>query len=229
MNVKKFIFSFGVFILIAGIFDMLCFWLVSDYTTSFYISIAFMNGSILVLACSSLLMARKNRFIYVSLLDGSVISAYTVISTILNFCFAIFRMNDVQVNIRVNVIILVVYLIALFIVYANTSSIIEQSKHDAGERGAYYAFKDKAEELLGKGSNIRVNKHLEFLYDKICSCQINRTANVSDIDTRILTGLLQLQVSLEDKADETVIVNRIDNVISLVEERNRRIVNALKR
>ena len=126
MNIKKFVISFVIFVLVAGILDLFCFWAVSEYTKCFLISLAFLNGSILVLGFSSFLMSRKGKYLYVSLLDASIISGYTIVCVILNFFFAIFRLNDVRVNVRVNVILLVVYLIILFILFANTAAVTDQ-------------------------------------------------------------------------------------------------------
>ena len=229
MNIKKFVISFVIFVLVAGILDLFCFWAVSEYTKCFLISLAFLNGSILVLGFSSFLMSRKGKYLYVSLLDASIISGYTIVCVILNFFFAIFRLNDVSVNVRVNVILLVVYLIILFIVFANTAAVTEQLEHDKTVRNAYYKFKDKAELLLGRGNNIQINKRLEFLYDKICSCQIDSGVCVQDIDDRILAEIDRLQADLENQVEDAIIISKINVVLRSVEERNQRIVNTLKR
>lgn len=229
MNVKKIIWSSLAFVVLAGVFDMLCFWLVDEYTTSFWISVAFLNGSILVLTLSSLLMAKKGKYIYLSFQDGFIISSYTGICVILNLCFALCRMNNVQANVIVNVIILAIYLIFLFIVFANTAAITAQLEHDRKERNAYYDLKDKAERLLGKGNSIQLNKRIESMYDKICSCQINRAVDVSAIDAQILSELTELEIELEEGDAGDVITRKITKVMVLIEDRNRQITNAIKR
>lgn len=229
MNIKKFIFSCAVFLVIAGVFNMLCFWLVDEYTTSYYISIAFANSSIGVYALSSLLMSKKGKYVYLSFQDAIIIGGYSFVSILLNLLFALFKMNNVKVNIIINVLILSVYLIALFIFFANTAAITVQSEYDRTERNAYYSFKDKAEGLLGKGYSPYINKQLEFMYDKISSCQINRTTDVRDVDDKIMKALAQLQDKLENQAENRVVMETINKVNRAVDERNRRITEALKR
>lgn len=229
MNPKKIIWLSLVFVILAGIFDMLCFWLVTEYTTSFYISIAFGNASILVYALSSLLMAKKGKYAYLSFQDGFIIGSYTVICVILNLCFALCRMNHVQANVITNVLLLAIYAIFLFIVFANTAAITAQLEYDRKERNAYYDLKDKAERLLGKGNSIQLNKRIESMYDKICSCQINRAVDVSGIDAQILSELTDLEIGLEDGATADVVSGKISKIMVLIEDRNRKIVNAIKR
>ncbi len=229
MNIKKILWTSAAFLIIAGVFDMLCFWCVSQYTPSFYISVAFGNVAILVYALASLLMARKGKYIYLSFQDGFIIGGYSVICVILNLCFALGKMNHAKVNIITNVIILAIYMVCLLIVFANTAVITDQLEHDKQDRNAYYLLKDQAERLLGKGQNIQMNQRIESLYDKICSCQINRTVDVSYVDSRIMAALTELELSLEKGNDQETILSKITKVMVLVAERNRQITNAIKR
>lgn len=229
MNIKKLIFSCAVFLVVAGVFNMLCFWLVDEYTSSFYISIVFANSSIIVFALASLLMSFKGKYVYLSFYDAFIIGGYSLVSVLLNLLFALLDMNNVKVNIIVNVLILSIYLIVLFIFFANTAAITSQSEHDRCERNAYYSFKDMADSMLGKGSNPYVNRRLEFLCDRISSCQINRTTDVRDIDDRLMKALAQLQSKLEMCAPDSEVTGCINKVISAADERDKRITEALKR
>ena len=229
MNIKKVLWTSLIFVIIAGIFNMLSFWLIDDYTTSFCISIGFANGSILVFALSSLLMAQRGRYIYLSVQNSFIIGSYSIIAMILNLCFVLFKMNNVKVNIIVNVIILAGYLIFLFVIFAANTHSTAQLEHDRKERNAYYDLKDKAESLLNISSDWALNKKIESMYDKICSCQINRSVDVSDIDQRILEKLNEIAVSLELSEAQENILRRISKVIILVDDRNKRIMNNLKR
>lgn len=229
MKLKNIIWTSAVFLILAGVFDMLCFWCVDEYTTSFCISIAFGNASILVYALSTLLMAKKGKYIYLSFQDGFIIGGYTIISVILNLLFALCRMNNIKANIITNVLILAVYLIFLFIVFANTAAITAQLEYDRKERNAFYELKDRAERLLNKGENFQINKKIESLYDKICSCQINRTVDVSSYDSQILTALSDLDVSLQEGDEQEIISKKITKIIGLIDDRNRQITNSLKR
>lgn len=229
MKIKTILWTSAAFLVFAGIFDMLCFWCVDEYTTSFYISIAFGNTSILVYALSTLLMAKKGKYIYLSFQDGFIIGSYTIICVILNLLFALCRMNNVKANIITNALILAVYLIFLFIMFANTAAITAQLEHDRKERNAFYELKDRAERLLNRGENFQINKKIESLYDKICSCQINRTVDVSSYDSQILTALSDLDVSLQEGDGQEIISRKITKIIVLIDDRNRQITNSLKR
>jgi hypothetical protein len=229
MTFKRIFWICAVYAVVIGVFDMLCFWLVDEYSTSFYISVIWGNASIVVYAFSTFLMAKKGRYIYLSLQDGFIIGSYTIICVVLNLIFALARMDNVQANIIVNVILLAVYLVLLFTVFANTAAITTQLKYDRKERNAYYDLKDKAERLLGKGDTIQLNKRIETMYDKICSCQINRFVDVSNIDSQIVVLLSKLENDLANGENQDDISLDINSIISLVEERNKQIINSLKR
>ena len=82
---------------------------------------------------------------------------------------------------------------------------------------------------MGKGNSIQLNKRIESMYDKICSCQINRAVDVSAIDAQILSELTELEIELEEGDAGDVITRKITKVMVLVEDRNRQITNAIKR
>ncbi|MCD8372754.1 MAG: hypothetical protein LUD27_05595 [Clostridia bacterium] len=227
MNRKNIVWTVAAFVVITAVFNMLCFWLVAEYTDSFYVSIAFGNGSLLVLLLSSILMSRKGKYMYLSLQNALFVCGYTTISVILNLIFALAKMNNTRANIITNVILLAIDLVILFSIYASTAAITAQIEQDRKERNAYYDLKDKAELLLNKGNSIAVNKKIESMYDKICSCQINRTVDVSYIDLAISSELDNISELL--KIDSNDINEHILKVISLIDERNRLIQNSLKR
>lgn len=229
MNIKKTIWTSLIFVVIAGVFNMLSFWLIDDYTTSFYISIGFANGSILIFALASLLMAQRGRYIYLSIQNSFIIGNYSIIATILNLCFVLFKMNNVKANVIVNVIILAGYLIFLFAIFAANAHTVAQLEHDRKERNAYYDLKDKAESLLSISSDWALNKKIESMYDKICSCQINRSIDVMDIDAEIMSELTEISIELNAIENKETILRRIIKISTLIEDRNKRIMNYLKR
>lgn len=229
MKVKSIIWTSMAFVVFAGIFDMLCFWCVNEYTTSFYISVAFGNASILVYALSTLLMAKKGKYIYLSLQDGLIIGSYTIICVILNLLFALCRMDNIKANIITNAVILAIYLIFVFTIFASTTTITAQLERDKAERSAFYQLKEKAERLLNCGGSFQLNKKIESLYDKICSCQINRTKGVSAIDAQISLELDDLFGVLDGNCEQYIIEKKIEKIKILIDDRNRQITNSLRR
>lgn len=226
---KYILLTSAIFLVFIALFDTLCFWLVKERSASFYISVGFANGSILVYGLSTLLSSFKGRYFYLSVQDGFVIGGYTGVCVVLNFLFIMGRMNSVKTNILINVLLLGVYLIVLLVFLANTTAITAQLEYDRKERNAFYELKDKAETLLNKGQNLQINKKLESLYDKISSCQIDRKVNVSDLDGQILSGLNELSVMLAENDSQEVVTRKIAMIAVIVDDRNRRITNYIKR
>lgn len=229
MKIKPVVWASAAFLVLIGLFNMLCFVFIDTYSTSFYISIGFGNGAIIAYALSTLLMSKKGRYVYLSVQDGFIIGGYTVVCIILNLIFIFCRMDSIKANIITNVLVLGVYLIVLFVVFANTATITEQLEHDRRERNVFYELKDKAQALLGRGENRQINKKIESLYDKISSGQINGTTMVYDMGSKIWASLNDLAKSLSDGDSQEVVISKIDELMMLVDNRNRQITNELKR
>lgn len=229
MKLKRIIFTSLIFLLIAGLFNLLCFWIVNDYTTSFYISICFGNGAILVYALSSFLMSRKNRYIYLGYENFFIIAGYFIVSIILNLCFALFGLNSIIVNVLINVILLVIDLVILLVFSLGNVSIISQLERDRKDRNQYLDLKDKAEAILNLSDRKEMNKKIEALYDKICSCQISKGIDVSEIDSQISERLDRLYNSLLMHEPDEIVNEQLIKTSTLVNQRNKIIVDAIRR
>lgn len=218
-----------IFVLLTFIFNLISFWFIDDKSKSFWISIFFGNFSILMYAFSSILMGRKSKYIYLNFQNGITISGYYIISTILNLCFILFDLQNHKVNLFVNLLLLAIFLIILFTFFAANSDTVAQLEYDKNERIAFYNLQEKAKRLLDKADSRQLNKKIESMYDKICSCQINRSINVNELDMTIEKELdiLYQKLSLVE-TDENIIV-QINKIMNLIDERNDRIISGLKR
>ena len=225
---KRVLWLSAAFLVFVGIFNMLCFLFTEEYTDSFYISIAFGNGSILFYALATLLMHRRKRYAYLDVQNAFIICSYFIICVILNFIFIMAKMQNKLANWVTNTILLGIYLIALFIIFAANATSEKVLETDRREQEAFYDIKEKAELLLNRGNSFSLNKKLEFVYDRVSSCQINRTANVAESDRKIceeIDGILLDLVSEEYVEAE----QKIMNVLSLLDDRDRIIKKALRR
>lgn len=225
---KRVLWLSAAFLVFVGIFNMLCFLFTEEYTDSFYISIAFGNGSILFYALATLLMHRRKRYAYLDVQNAFIICSYFIICVILNFIFIMARMQNELANWVTNTILLGIYLIVLFIIFAANATSEKVLETDRREREAFYDIKEKAELLLNKGNSFSLNKKLEFVYDRVSSCQINRAANVAEADRKIceeIDGIL-LDLASEEYVEAE---QKIKKVLSLLDDRDRIIKNALRR
>lgn len=225
---KRVLWLSAAFLVFVGIFNILCFLFTEEYTDSFYISIAFGNGSILFYALATLLMHRRKRYAYLDVQNAFIICSYFIICVILNFIFIMAKMQNELANWVTNTILLGIYLIALFIIFAANATSEKVLENDRIEREAFYDIKEKAELLLNKGNSFSLNKKLEFVYDRVSSCQINRAANVAESDRKIceeIDGILLDLVSEEYVEAE----QKIKNVLSLLDDRDRIIKKELRR
>ncbi len=225
---KRNFWTAAIFVLLTLLFDVVAFWFIDDYTSSFWTSVAFGNAAVLVFAIASFASYKKGKYVYLDYQNDMVIGGYYIICEILNICFILFKMQNTKVNLFVNIILLIIYLIVLFIFLAANAGTTAQLEYDRQERNAFYSIKDRAELLLEKSNNRQINKKIESLYDRVCSCQINRTDNVSAIEQRIIDGIEELSEMVStDNYD--MIAGKVSSIISLIDDRDRIIRNSLKR
>lgn len=228
MRKKSSFWTGAIFVLLTIIFNIVSFWFIEDYTTSFWVSIVFGNASIVMFVLAIFAINKKGKDVYLDYQNNMVIGGYYILCNILNICFILFRMQNTKVNLFVNILLLAIYLVVLFIFLGSNANTRAQIEYDKQERDSFYLLKEKAELLLDKNSNRQVNKKIEYLYDRICSCQINRAANVADMDEQILSGLNTLSTIVRsEKAD--AIMSKITSILDMIEERDRRIRNSLAR
>lgn len=228
MKRKSSFWTGAIFVLLTIIFNIVSFWFIEDYTTSFWVSVAFGNASIVMFALASFAINKKGKDVYLDYQNDMVIGGYYILCNILNICFILFKMQNTKVNLFVNILLLAIYLVVLFIFFGANANTRAQIEYDKQERDAFYLLKEKAELLLDKNPNRQVNKKIEYLYDRICSCQINRAANVADMDEQILSGLNALSTIVRSD-DADAIISKITSILDMIEERDRRIRNSLAR
>lgn len=228
MKRKSSFWTGAIFVLLTIIFNIISFWFIEDYTSSFWVSVAFGNASIVMFALAIFAINKKGKDVYLDYQNDMVIGGYYILCNILNICFILFRMQNTKVNLFVNILLLAIYLVVLFIFFGANTNTRVQIEYDKQKRDAFYLLKEKAELLLDKNPNRQVNKKIEYLYDRICSCQINRAANVEDMDEQILSGLNELS-SIVCSEDTDAIVSKISSILDMIEERDKRIKNSLMR
>ncbi len=219
-----------ILVVLLGIFNMFCFWILDRlHTTCFWISIGVANASIIFFGISAIIGTQKAKYQYFKFHNILILGGYSLLAVILNFLFILFKLINIKVNIIINILVFAPFLIFLCILALANGDTQQMLEKDRKERNAYYDLKDKAEGLLNRSSDWNLNKKIESMYDKICSCQINRGTDVSDIDSEIIHQLNELTLEIDEGAAPEVVQKRISRVMLLVDDRNRKITNTLKR
>ena len=146
----------------------------------------------------------------------------------MNLLFVIFNLNNTTVNLVINILLLSAY--AIFIIYISLSNTVSVAdlENDRSERERFNNIKEKAQELLDKGQSLAINKKIEFLYDKICSSQINGSKNTLDIDNQIYEALVEISYLLKSGTNAEII-EQINKASILIDDKNRKINNMLRK
>lgn len=229
MKTKKIIWISLAFLIVGLVFNGLCFWLVNEKTSGFYISIAFGNFGLVMYALSSLLMSKRSKYIYLSVQNAFIIGSYSVLSLILNFCFAMCKMNNDTANIITNGVILAIYLVFLFSIFAANADSISQSEEHRRQVNKHYDIKQYAEQLLNKGHSISINKKLETIYDNVSSMQIYNSDEVGEECSVLVQSIQELQEMLSGETEDAFIYKQISKIQGQIDTINGIIKNSLRR
>lgn len=229
MKTKKIIWISLAFLIVGIVFNGLCFWLVKEKTNGFYISIAFGNWGLVMYALSSLLMSKRIKNIYLSVQNAFIIGSYSVLSFILNFCFAICEMNNDTANIITNGILLAIYLVFLFSIFAANADTISQSKEQRRQVNKHYDIKQYAEQLLNKGHSVSINKKLEAIYDNVSSMQIFNSDEVGEECFVLVQNVQELQEMLSNETEDAFVCKQISKIQGQIDKINNIIKNSLRR
>lgn len=138
-------------------------------------------------------------------------------------------MQNVTANWMTNVLLLSIYLVTLFIILSAKSASIEQINHDRNENIALLNLHDRIKALINKGASRSVNKKIESLYDAISSAQIERTTDVSIIDSQIINMINVLHEAIVNNESDDKIVQIIYDIMELIQNRNIEIEKNLRR
>ena len=228
MKTKKIVLTSLIFIILTGIFNMLCFVFENDRNENFIISLVFGNFSIVVYVITALLLFKRDRYKYLTLQNGFIVFGYYILCTVMNLLFVIFNLNNKTVNLVINILLLAAYAILIISISLSNTVSVTDLENDRNERERFNNIKEKAQELLDKGQNLAVNKKIEFLYDKICSSQINGSKYTLDIDNQIYEVLVEISYLLKSGTNAEII-EQINKASILIDDKNRKINNMLRK
>lgn len=225
---KKF-YSFVAFIILFGIFNLVCFLSRTDYTNSFYISVAFGNFSLLLCFLTAIFSFAKRQInlIYSYYLLTSV---YEITAVILNLLFILFSLENIRVNIILNAIVAGVFLMLIFWSLAADADTNQKAAEHTQKLNYHYDMCDIVRPLRNRGKSTTLNKKLEALYDAVVSSQINvNNESVYQRDQRIIDSARYIDGLLSENADEEKIIAEINKTISIIDERNEYVKNQYMR
>ena len=221
---KKF-YSFVAFAVLFGIFNLICFISRTEYTTSFYICLAFGNFSLLLCALTAIFSfaKRQKNLVYSYYYLTSI---YEIIAVILNLIFVWTELENLRVNVAINSVLAAIFLILIFWSLAADADTNQKAKERTQKLNYHYDMCDTVRVLRGRGNGIKVNKKIEAFYDAVSNSQINAdNESVYHRDRQIIEAARYIDGLLLENAPDEKIVLEITKAITLVDERNEYIKN----
>ncbi len=218
-------YSFLSAALVLFLFCLIAFLITEEYTLNFFISFGFgCLAMVCVAVCS--MVKRQGGLAYSYCI---VTTAYVLVASVLNLCFIGARMESTRVNIILNAIIAVAFLVFVFqLLAAGDDSDIEI--RDAKKRNYHYDMCAAVAPLRERGNTPKMNKKIEALYDAVSNSQININSEIVFMrDREIMDAVAQIDRMLTENSSAEEIFPALEKAISLVERRNEFVKNLYMR
>lgn len=218
------------FLIMAALFNLLCFMTRDIYTDSFYVSVAFGNGSLLLGLLVETFGSMKKKREFMSYSYYAIITVYQIVAIAANLLFVWFGLESVRANILINCVITGVSLLLVFWLLAGDADSAKQAKEHTKKLNYNYDMRDAVRPLLDRGSSIRANKRLEAFYEAVANSQLNvDREDLYEKDQAILEEARRIDRMLVEGVDEEQLIRSVNKAISLVDARNEYVKNSYMR
>lgn len=194
----------------------------TEHSSGVWLSYCFIHFSYLMVLLTPFLTRRGSSRAIFGMAIASVSSAYFLIEFIVGVAFVIIKPDSYKIPLVVQVIIAGIYLIILLAnMLANESTADNQERQQA-EHTFIKAVSSRVKMLVDKLDDKAANKKIEKLYDLIHSSPSKSNAAATPYENEVVnrTFVLENAVANGDSATSSKVT---DEIISLMEQRNRRV------
>ena len=196
----------------------------TEHPVSVWLSYAFIHIAYLLMLVTPMLVRKGSSAAVFGFSLYSISSVYFFIEFIVGLIFIFVRSESYKAALIVQVILAGIYaamLISNMIANENTAESIEKHEKEV----AYIKnASSKVRLLVDKLPDRKANREIERVYDLLHSSPTQSDASVKSLEAEILNKVYELECAVDDGSSENAIaVSKM--IVSLVEERNRKIRN----
>lgn len=229
MDAKRNIFSALGCGIIFLLFNLICFISRTNYTTNFFISLAFGNLSFLVFG-AILAISSKKKHIHLTYTYHRLTVIYVMVAVILNLLFIWFGLENARVNIAFNAIAAGILIAVIFWAMAADADTEKKTEERMEKINYHMNLCDLVRPLRDSGKSLKVNKKIEALYDAVANSQINADNSlVYQRDQQVAEAVRFVQGMLAGNPEDEIVMAEINKIIAMVEERNEFVKNTKAR
>lgn len=194
----------------------------TEHPTSVWISYGFIHFAYLMILVTPFLIRKSSSAAIFGFSIYSISSTYFFVEFIAGLIFIFMRSDSLKASLVTQVIIAGIYAIILLsnlIANEHTADAVEKKEVEV----AYIKnAASRVKALMGKISDKKADKAIEKAYDLLHSSPTKSSATVHAIETQIINKVSQLEEAVSS-SNVASVVTLSGEIISLVEERNRKL------
>lgn len=194
----------------------------TDHTASVWISYGFIHFAYLIILVTPFLIRKSSSAAVFGFSLYSISSTYFLLEFILGLIFIFMKSESYKTSLIVQVIIAGFYAVLLLShLIANEHTADSVERHE--EEVAYIkTASSRVKALIGKTNDRKANKKIEKAYDTLHSSPTKTVATVRSIESNIINKVAELEGAVSNQ-DTATIITISEEIIVLIEERNRKI------
>lgn len=194
----------------------------TEHPASVWISYGFIHFSYIMILITPLLVRKSSSAVIFGFSLYSISSTYFFVEFIIGLIFVFIKSESYKPALITQIILAGIYAILLIsnmIANENTADSLEKHEYEV----AYIKnISSRVKLLVGKANDKKANKEIERVYDLLHSSPTRSTSTVKLIEEQIKNMIIDLEDAVLAN-DSTTIITVSGELISLIEERNRKI------
>lgn len=197
----------------------------AEHTASIWLSYGFMHFAYIMVILTPLLTGKSVALPVLGMTIAGVSSVYFIIELITGVVFILLNQESIKAALVVQIIIAGIYLVILFMNMIANEATAENLARQQDEAAFIKNASSRVKALMDRSGDKKVNKTVEKAYDLIHSSPAKSNVVVQGLEMQVVNKISDLEGAVS-AGDDTQIVSIAGEIISLMEERNRKVKNS---
>lgn len=226
MNKKKVVLGILLDLVFLIVFNTVFFILGGmEHSTGAWISYGFIHFSYLMVLATPLLTRKSSVSSVFGMTIYGVSSVYFIIEFFVGLIFILINSETIKASLSVQIIIAGIYLVILIANLIANEATADNAQRQADEVKFIKKASSRVKAMMDKVDDKKANKTIEEAYDLIHSSPSKSCVFAQALENNVMNKIGELESAVYS-GEENQIIKTVGEVISLMEERNRKVRSA---
>lgn len=196
-----------------------------EHSTGVWISYGFIHFAYLMVLTTPLLTRKSSALSVFRMTICGVSSVYFIIEFVVGLIFILINPETIKASLSIQIIIAGIYLVILILNLIANEDTADKLQRQEDEVTFIKNASSRVKAMMDKADDKKVNKTIEQAYDLIHSSPSKSCVSAQAIENDVMNKIGELE-SAVSSGDKNQIIKTVEEVISLMEERNRKVRSA---